>query len=80
MGIEDCIKNAGEYYGYPKCCVNYFVHEIDNLEDIHKERLKKMGDYYDMFVQMYCTPCPKCYAVLERNYSKIKKLYEVKKK
>ena len=80
MDLEKIIKDRGDYYGYPKCCSDYYADNINEMEPIQNQRIKQMGDYYDMFVQMYCTPCPKCYSVLLRNYKDIKKIYEVKRK
>jgi len=80
MGIEEKVKERGEYFGYPTCCVNYFKDNLDDMDTINTERKRQMGVYYGLFQTLAYTPCPKCYSVILRNLNETKLMYEVKKK
>jgi len=42
----------GEYFGYPKCCVKYFVENFDELPILNKRRKPLHGSGF--------IPCPDC--------------------
>lgn len=70
---------AGTYFGYPKCCVDFFAQD-NNLGEMNKNRVMEMGTLYFMFTSMMCIPCDKCYKVLLRRKDYVDAWFEVKRK
>ena len=47
----------GLHYGYPKCCISYFIANFDSLPEINESRKLKFAGY---------VPCPLHYAKKEK--------------
>ena len=73
-------KRRGEYFGYPRCCIDFFCDNFDDLGDIHNKREKEIGALYLAFIGMSHVPCPKCYATLVRQKEYMKKYFIIKEK
>ena len=51
-------KIVGLYFGYPKCCISWFVERmkrIDACENLNKTLAKSQKGFHDGF-----SPCPSC--------------------
>ena len=66
----------GKQFGYPNCCVTYFANR-DDLAKINKLRSQQLGSIYNLFLTMYCVPCPKCYNILLRNKEDTLKMFKI---
>jgi len=75
---ETTARDEGKRHGYPECCVDFFANNQARLPGINQERTAELGDYYKLFILMAWVPCPKCYAVLQRNQRQIAETYDIR--